>query len=146
MQVLNGCHDYYDNVELHTRWYHELYRDLGMQNPVTLIFRDYQPVADGIYLGGWCEPNAVGHYFVYVWLRDEMKPDALKWMVAHEMRHAKQGQEGMEWDDPEPQSYEEYCAIHDTLREEADADQWATRYTGFDGVDWWDEVMREDES
>lgn len=89
---------------------------------ITLAFVDGE---DPRYNDGFHEWGMVKSLvLVRVWDREAMPDIALEWIIAHELCHVRQALDNS----PLLESEELY---------EKEAEDWATEYTGYDGVEWY---------
>ncbi len=119
---------------------------------ILLEFVDYDSDWDR-YQGGEHEQGQDGSMIrIQIWEEKKTPHIFLRWLIAHEMRHAWQsihdkfsdkmndlleialkkvcgGEPGWKW------------KYHDLLPEEVDADTYADVIVGFSGNDWWDDVI-----
>lgn len=143
IEIRNFCHEHKDRVEKMRTWTKVVIGALGLNDKSgVILFRDYEVAFDGEYRGGenvWGLEGSFTH--IHVCKADMMPDDALKWMIAHELRHAFQSHFNVEFDEPEPASYASYLSDHNYRAEEIDADKYADLVTSYDGNKWWRDVV-----
>ena len=148
MIILNCCDVYADRVDAIMSWCHELQKVLALHDcPVFVIFRDYDPIYDGDYRGGfhdWGRDRSL--VLIDVWDEEHMPMAAPRWLIAHELRHVFQSLYDVEFNDPEPTDIDEYREQHDYRNDERDSDAFASRVVpGFDYAAWWGLVLPDDD-
>lgn len=113
----------------------EMFCALELTRPVTLWFCDGSPdrsdVSDGFHEWGRHKSLIV----VRVYPPHTMPNRAVAWMSAHELRHAYQSVNDLF-------KNESVNLPHDDIPSEKDANSWASEFTDFDGVTWWNEKMK----
>ena len=157
IKYLNYCNgDNSDIVKDATRNIDSLERYLELEDyDILVYFIDHDPDW-GEYRGGWHEAGLDGSLIqIEVWDRRKTPVSMIKWLIAHEIRHAYQTWRGLytggQYDKIVP-AFLKYDGLakpnkefmrkwHDQLPEEVDADSFANEYTDFNGVEWWDKVI-----
>ncbi len=144
VRLLNFSSERPGLVESLRHWVeYDLTKALAFRKDVWIVVLDYMPPWDEKYLGGFHAPGPDGS-LVYVEVHDSLHMDdaGLKWLIAHEARHAFQDQYDLEFGDKPPKNYTAYMEEHDARGEEVDADQWANLFTDYAGDKWWDEKIQ----
>lgn len=143
IKIINGCDVYYDRAKSLEPVVRDVANRLQIADTcpqsIYVVLVDHDPVTEGYYHGGGNYPGTAA-IVVIIWLWDSihMPDDAMRNLIAHELRHSFQAVYNVTFNNPfPPKNNAEYQQHHDALPEEVDADKWAEKYSKFDGVAWW---------